>query len=209
MYPGSENTAPNSTTNPTFELAYFHFGLQIAAEWKTRQHLPIPSSWTHVMQSLAPLLIINGTYVVYEGIPEMWVNPTRYEDHPAMVGIYGLLPPSPGFNLTVIQNRAEKIKEVLDLTNLYGWDVAMLAMNSARLGNINQAIGYLLNENFEFDDVGFPIGGSRVPTPYFPNSGGLLLAVAMLAGGWDGMEGDAPKFPDGWYVRVEGFSPAL
>jgi len=63
--------------------------------------------------------------------------------------------------------------------------------------NIDQAIGYLLNENFGFDEVGFSIGGSRVPTPYFSNSGGLLMAVAMLAGGWDDMEGDAPKFPDG------------
>jgi len=64
------------------------------------------------MQNLARLPIINGTDAVYEGIPEIWINPTTYEDHPATSGIYGLLPPPPWFNSTVMQNTAEKIKEV-------------------------------------------------------------------------------------------------
>lgn len=207
MYPVSENTAPNSTINPTFELAYWRFGLNIAAEWKKRQNLPVPSNWTHVSQNLAPLPIINGTYAVYEGIPNMWIDPTTYQDHPAMTGIYGLLPPTPGFNLTIMQNTAAKIAEVWDFPYSYGWDFPMLAMNSARLGNKEQAIGYLLDSSFQFDDVGMPIGGTRVPTPYFPGGSSLLLAVAMLASGWDGTPG--PQFPEGWKVSVEGFSPAL
>lgn len=36
MYPMSENTDPNATVNPTFELAYWYFGLKIAASWQTR-----------------------------------------------------------------------------------------------------------------------------------------------------------------------------
>lgn len=80
-------------------------------------------------------------------------------------------------------------------------------MNSLRLGDTDQAIEYLLHPIFQFDDAGYPVGGSRVPTPYFPNSGGLMLALAMMAGGWDGEPG--MHFPKGWNVKVEGFVPGL
>ena len=87
----------------------------------------------------------------------------------------------------------------------------MLAMSSARSGDVDRAIDYLLDPLFEFDDVGMPIGGVRVPTPYFPGSGGLLYAVAMMAAGWDGDGAtNAPGFPiEGWNVRWEGLSRAI
>ncbi|KAH8812649.1 Six-hairpin glycosidase-like protein [Xylogone sp. PMI_703] len=212
MYPVSENTNPNATINPTFELAYWRFGLGIATKWKQRQHLPVPSSWTHVLQNLAPLPIDNATqtYSLYEGISNMWVDPTTYQDHPAMIGIYGLLPPpTDGFDLNILRNTAAKIKEIWDFPYSFGWDFPMLAMNSARLGEIDDAVNYLLHPSFQFDDMGMQVGGSRVPTPYFPGASSLLLAAAFLAGGWDGMHGKAPVFPSGWKVQVEGFSPAL
>jgi len=86
----------------------------------------------------------------------------------------------------------------------------MLAMSAARIREPEQAIGWLLDSRFNFDDVGMPIGGVRVPTPYFPGSGGLLYAVAFMAAGWDGSEGEAPGFPsEGWKVTAEGLSQAL
>lgn len=96
-----------------------------------------------------------------------------------MAGIYGWLPPpmsGPALNLTVVQNTADNILELWDLEESYGWDFSLLAMNSLRLGNVNQAIAYLLHPVFQFDDAGYPVGGSRVPTPYFPNAASLLLA---------------------------------
>ena len=78
----------------------------------------------------------------------------------------------------------------------------MLAMNSVRLGDKEAAVKYLLDINFEVDDAGMPIGGPRVATPYFPGESSLLLAVAMMAGGWDGMKGSGSQFPDGWDVKV-------
>jgi hypothetical protein len=36
---------------------------------------------------------------------------------------------------------------------------------------------------------GLPGGGTKVPLPYFPGSGGLLYAAAFLAAGWDGAPG--------------------
>jgi len=209
MYPVSESTNPNATINPTFELAYWRFGLSLASTWKRRQNLPVPANWTHVLNNLSPLPVFNETYPVYEGIPNMWVDPQTYYDHPAMSGIYGLLPPTSGFNLTVMKNTAKKIAEVWDFTQLFGWDFPMLAMNFARLGDKQGAVNYLLDVNFPFDDVGMPIGGPRVATPYFPGASSLLLAVAMMAGGWDGMEEQGPQFPEGWDVKVEGFSRGL
>ncbi len=86
----------------------------------------------------------------------------------------------------------------------------MLAMSSARNGDIEQAVEWLLDPLFNFDDVGMPLTHVRIPPPYFPGSGGLLYAVAMMASGWDGSEGEAPGFPkDGWVVRHEGLSKAL
>lgn len=85
----------------------------------------------------------------------------------------------------------------------------MLAMNAARLGEADKAVAYLLDPNFVFDDVGMPVGGPRVATPYFPGSGSLLLAVAMMAGGWDGMSEGMSAWPEGWVVRSEGFTKAM
>ena len=86
----------------------------------------------------------------------------------------------------------------------------MLALSAARNGAPDRAVDWLLHPVFEFDDVGMPSGGARVPTPYFPGAGSLLLAVAGMAAGWDGSKGHAPGFPaDGWTIVVEGVSKIL
>jgi hypothetical protein len=51
-------------------------------------------------------------------------------------------------------------------------------------------------------------GYRRAAETYFPSNGSLLLAVGLMAGGWDGSTGHAPGFPkEGWTVRVEGITP--
>jgi hypothetical protein len=53
-------------------------------------------------------------------------------------------------------------------------------------------------------------GYQRAAETYFPSNGALLLAVALMAGGWDGQGGAAPGFPkSGWKVRAEGLLPSL
>jgi hypothetical protein len=207
LYPVSETGNPNITINPTFELAYWRFGLSIAMSWKRRQGKSIPEAWTRVMDSLAPLPVVDGTYVVYEGIPNMWTDNKTTYDHPGMSGIYGLLPLTPGLDVSIARNTSKRIQQTWDFDELYGWDFAMLAMNSLRLGDVDQAMKYLLDPNYQFDDAGYAVGGVRVPTPYMPSSGALLIAVAMMAGGWDGSEGK--HFPPEWNVEVEGFSPSM
>ncbi|EEB87136.1 hypothetical protein MPER_15637, partial [Moniliophthora perniciosa FA553] len=113
-------------------------------------------------------------------------------------------------DLDIAKLTAEKVWTNWNISNCWGWDFPMLAMSAARNGDTEKAIEWLLDPLFIFDDVGMPVGGVRVPTPYFPGSGSLLYAVAMMAAGWDGSERDAPGFPEsGWKVRVEGVNKAI
>src|SRR5690606_26143869 len=116
----------------------------------------------------------------------------------------------------------------------WGWDFPMMAMTAARLGEPNKAIDFLFYDakNNQFGPTGMTPrvhleahadqlvpsaaksgpdgpGYRRAAETYFPSNGSLLLAVALMAGGWDGAEGAAPGFPkDGkWVVKVEGIEP--
>ncbi|RPD65393.1 hypothetical protein L226DRAFT_531023 [Lentinus tigrinus ALCF2SS1-7] len=213
MYVVSEDTSPNATRNPAFELSYWRFGLDHASTWMTRLGEEVPEAWTEVKENLAPLPMEDGLYAVYEGIPsDFWDTPTFTNDHPALVGLYGWLPQTANVSLDIAKATAEKVWTSWNISNCWGWDFPMLAMSAARNGETEKAIEWLLHPLFEFDDVGMPVGGVRVPTPYFPGSGALLYAVAMMAAGWDGSSGTAPGFPSptgGWRVRTEGISKAL
>ncbi|KAJ4982928.1 hypothetical protein SVAN01_11595 [Stagonosporopsis vannaccii] len=202
MYPVSENTPPNATVNPTFELAYWRFGLRVASAWKKRQNMTVPDKWTQVHDNLASFPVENDTYVTYEGIKDMWRTPELTEDHPGLLGIYGWLPPDARFNETVFNNTIDKVHETWNFPFSYGWDFPLLAITEARRGDAERAVRWLLDENNKFDELGMPEGGTRVPTPYFPSAAGLLLAVGMMSGGWDGRERVWPK---GWGVDTEGF----
>lgn len=108
----------------------------------------------------------------------------------------------------------------------------MIAMTAARLQEPDAAVEYLLHpaKNFQFGVAGMTprvhlnehasdlvATGSaaaddaeyrRLAETYFPSNGGLLLAVALMAAGWDGEAAAAPGFPkDGWRVRMEGLRP--
>lgn len=208
MYPVSENTNPNATINPIFELAYWEFGLSVATKWQQRQGKPVPSHWTRVAENLAPLPTENGTYVTYEGVPDMWIDPDLTSDHQGLLAINGVLPPPPNIDIAVFNATVERVFQTWNFSFSYGWDFPLLAMTALRGGDSERAVRWLLDDNFAFDDVGLPIGGTRVPTPYFPASGGLLMAVAMLAAGWEGNEGS--KWPESWGgARSEAFRPVL
>ncbi|KAI4518732.1 hypothetical protein K525DRAFT_242015 [Schizophyllum commune Loenen D] len=211
MYVVSEDTRPNATRNPAFELAYWRLGLGIAERWMAELGEDIIVAWTEVRENLASLPVHEGKYKVYEDIEDdFWTREEYTNDHPALTGLYGWLPETAGLDIDVAKATAESVWSSWNISNCWGWDFPMLAMSAARIGDAEKAIDWLLHPLFQFDDVGMPIGGVRVPTPYFPGSGGLLYAVAMMAAGWDGSEGMAPGFPkQGWNITVEGISRAL
>ncbi|MDR3708839.1 MAG: hypothetical protein P4L33_11085 [Capsulimonadaceae bacterium] len=208
MYVVSENTDPKITINPAFELSYWRFGLRIAQTWRERLGLKRDADWENVLQNLSPLPMQDGVYVLYEGVPNMWTH-YNYE-HPALTGVYGWLP-GDGVDVEVERRTADKIFATWNMKHVWGWDLPMMAMCTARLGDPAKSVALLADDNsqFNFDDAGLSTGG---PYPYFPSNGGLLYAVAMMAAGWDGAPNrHAPGFPqDGsWTVRWEGLSRAL
>ena len=197
----SENTDPLQTINPIFELGYFRYGLRTALEWADRLSLSEKRTkkWKEVLSKMAPLPVADGVYTTYEGIPDMWTKYT-YE-HPALTGVYGMLP-GDGVDQPTFKRTLEKVSKEWQFNRIWGWDFPMLAMAAARTGQPALAIDMLMHPSagFQFDEHGLATGG---PFPYFPSNGALLTAVAMMCGGWDGSEGEAPGFPkDGsWTVR--------
>ena len=205
LYLVSENSDPLVTSNPTFELGYWRWGLRTAGEWLERLGESPDAKWRDVHDRLAELPVEDGVYVTYEGIQDMW---TRYTfEHPALAGVYGWLP-GDGVDREIFDRTLQKIVETWNFDRTWGWDFPVLAMAAARTGNPQLALDFLLHPSggFQFDVHGLATGG---PFPYFPSNGALLTAVAMMAGGWDGSEGVNPGFPqDGsWTVRSEGFAP--
>ncbi|KKY21144.1 putative six-hairpin glycosidase-like protein [Phaeomoniella chlamydospora] len=87
MYPVSENTNPNNSVNPAFEIAYLRFALDIAMKWKQRQNLTVRESWINVTNNLHQPPSTDDTYVTSEGLEDMWTNSSYTADHPSMAMI--------------------------------------------------------------------------------------------------------------------------
>lgn len=199
----SENTEPGSTYNPGFELGYWRFGLRTAQIWNERLGLERDQKWDEVLHKLSPLPQEDGLYVTHENIDSMWTKFTF--EHPALTGTFGMLP-GDGVDTASFKKTLEKVVSTWDFDRTWGWDFPMMAMAAARTGNPELAVDMLLHpaQGFQFDEHGLATGG---PFPYFPSNGGLLAAVAMMAAGWDGSEGNAPGFPKkgDWVVNYENF----
>ncbi|HZH35907.1 MAG TPA: hypothetical protein VEX65_01450, partial [Flavisolibacter sp.] len=197
----SENTNHDSTRNPAFELSYWRYGLRTAIEWRKRLQLPEAPAWNTVLKNLAPLPVENNRYVTFEGITDMW---TKYNfEHPGLIATYGMLP-GDGVDTTILRNTFNEVLKTWDFDRTWGWDFPVVAMCAAKLQRPELAIDMLLYQN-KHNSYDIPGYNSWV---YFPANGGLLTAIAMMAGGWDGGPGTyAPGFPKNgkWKVRVEGF----
>jgi hypothetical protein len=197
----SENTNHDSTKNPAFELSYWRYGLRTAIEWRKRLQLPEAPAWNAVLKNLAPLPVENNKYVTFEGIQNMW---TKYNyEHPGLIATYGMLP-GDGVDTAILRNTFTEVLKTWNFERTWGWDFPVVAMCAAKLNNPEKAIDMLLyqNKHNSYDVLGY---NSWV---YFPANGGLLSAIAMMAGGWDGGPATyAPGFPKNgkWNVRVEGF----
>lgn len=207
LVPVSENVNPKTNINPAFELGYWRFGLKTANAWRQRLNKAQNEDWQKVYSGLSSLPQEEGVYVLNEGIKEMW---TKFNfEHPALTGTYGMLP-GDGVDKATMRRTLDKVLSTWKFDHVWGWDLPMLAMCAARLGQQERAIDLLLHptQHFQFDEAGLATGG---PYPYFPSNGGLLYAVGMMAGGWDGSSAKpAPGFPTkGWKVKLEGFTKAL
>ena len=212
LIPAQECHEPLSTRNPTFEIAYFGHGLRLAQQWRERLGLSRDAHWDAVIAKLAALPIRDGVYLAHEDCPTTFAEFTV--DHPSMLGALGMVP-GYGVQNSVMSMTLDKVWDVWQFAKFsWGWDYPLMAMTAARLGRSELAVDALLME--QQTNTYLPNGHNFVRTPdllqYLPANGGLLLAVAMMAAGWDGgPEHHAPGFPnDGsWTVEWEGLQPML
>ncbi|MCU6798166.1 glycoside hydrolase family 65 [Paenibacillus sp. WQ 127069] len=200
------------TMNPTFELAYWAFGLSTANRWREKLGLSRVEKWDHVLEHLSPLPVTDGLYVAAETAPDTFSGLAGIDDHPTMLAPLGILPGLMTDPETMRRTLHEVIR-VWHWEDTWGWDYPMMAMTAARLGEGKLAVDLLLIAQTKntYLPNGHNFQTSRLPI-YLPGNGGLLTAVAMMAGGWlGGPDTAAPGFPqDGtWTVRSEGINKML
>jgi hypothetical protein len=206
LVPAQESYDRHTTEDPTFELAYWWWGLEIAQQWRERRGLQRDGRWELVQGNLARPWQSGGKYTAIATEPYL-----LREDHPSMLGALGVIPRTPIIDPEVMQATLADVLDSWDWDSAWGWDFPVLAMTAARVGDPQGAVEALLmgkpKNTYLVNGHNPQQRGNRLPI-YLPGNGGLLAAVSLMIGGWDGADGPAPGFPkDGsWDIRYEGFS---
>lgn len=208
LIPAQEIFPATETEDPPFELAYWHYGLHLAQQWRQRLGLPANEKWQHVLDHLSPLPQHEGFYLPAAGALKAYKDSAFREDHPIVTGALGILPHTTKIDATVMRQTFLNILNDWNWEETWGWDYPMLAMCAARLGLKEEAVAILLKETQKNTYLinGHNYQNDRLKL-YLPGNGGLLTAVAMMTAGWDGQtNGPLPGFPDDgtWKVKWEG-----
>jgi polygalacturonase/rhamnogalacturonyl hydrolase YesR len=231
-----ESMSKDFSYNHPFELAYWQYGLNVANLWRERQGKPRNAEWDRIINNMSPLpQTKDGIYTA--GLPkgkttglksfdpfdavasgakpvvstETFAEKCR-NDHPAVLGVFGLLPRcSVSSDLVAANKTLAWIMQNWNWPTTWGWDYGMTAMAAARLGQPETALKALL---IDTQKNTYLKNGHNFQTAdrlriYLPGNGALLTAIAMMCAGWDGCDmPNNPGFPqDGtWNVRWEGFN---
>jgi len=210
VIPAQENHLPRETWNPTFELAYWAYGLRIAQRWRERLGLKRREEWDAVIGKLSPLPKRNGVYLAHENCPQTFSG--RNYDHPSMLGAYGVLS-GDGVDRSVMRETLKRVLSSWHWERTWGWDYPLAAMTAARLEEPALAVNALMMETEKNRYLPNGHNWQRSDLPcYLLGNGGLLYAVAMMAAGWrSAPRGPAPGFPAGnsWVVRCDGFNKTV
>ena len=185
VIPVQERHLPEDTRNPVFELAYFRYGLKIAAEWADKLgYVTFSEKWNNIADRIALLPVYDGLYISQENCTDTYVN--KAIDHPLMLQVYGMLD---GYgakdivDMNIYKATLDKVMEVWDYSTLWGWDFAVIAMAADKLGLKSEALSQLLIESpkNEYVASGNNRQNSRKDLPlYLPGNGSLLIAVAKM-----------------------------
>lgn len=206
LIPAQECFDAVSTFNPTYELSYWSWALEVAQQWRVRSGLPREKQWDEIINNLAPLPQLNGVYLAAGNTPDCYEKGSKYlTDHPAVLGAYSTIPAANGLDTVVMKKTYFTVLEKWDWNETWGWDYPLMAMTAARLHMGEEAVNallmpvrtntYLINgHNFQDDRL----------TIYLPGNGGVLNAVALMCTGADADKGINIGFPKEWKVRWEG-----
>lgn len=206
LIPAQECFDAVSTFNPTYELSYWSWALEVAQQWRVRAGLPREKKWDEIINNLAPLPQLNGVYLAAGNTPDCYEKGSKYlTDHPAVLGAYSTIPAANGLDTVVMKKTYFTVLEKWDWNETWGWDYPLMAMTAARLHMGDEAVNallmpvrtntYLINgHNFQDDRL----------TIYLPGNGGVLNAVALMCTGADADKGINIGFPKTWKVKWEG-----
>jgi len=208
LIPAQECFDAVSTFNPTYELSYWSWALEMAQQWRIRTGLSRNANWDNIINNLAPLPQLNGVYLAAGNTPDCYTKGSKYlTDHPAVLGAYSTIPAANGLDTAVMNRTYDIVLKMWDWNETWGWDYPLIAMTAARLHRPEDAVNallmpvrtntYLINgHNYQDERL----------TIYLPGNGGLLNAVALMCTGADADKVKNIGFPkDGtWKVRWEG-----
>ncbi len=210
LIPAQEHWNKETTVNPPFELAYWHWGLSIAQKWKKRLGQPIDPVWENVLNNLATPLAIDGIYMGIGNAPDSYTNPKNMRDHPMVLGALGMLPESEKIDNEMMRNTLKLVMEKWNWPFTWGWDYPMVAMCATRLSEPEIALDALLKDvpknTYLVNGHNYQDDRLRI---YLPGNGGFLKTIALMCAGWEGCSTENPGFPkDGnWKVKWENLNP--
>ena len=190
--------------DPPFELAYWEWALGVAQQWRIRARKAPEPGWDAVRHRMRSPTVRDGRYTAIAVEPF-----TVRTDHPSLVYALGVVPPTRVIEPETVRATLHDVLADWDWASTWGWDYPALAMTAARLGEPGTAVDALLRETPKnrYLHNGHNRQTAHLPL-YLPGNGGLLAALALMAAGFDGADGEpSPGFPaDGtWTVRHEGF----
>ncbi len=206
LIPAQECFDAVTTFNPTYELAYWHWALNIAQQWRIRLGMERNKKWDEIINNLAPLPQKDGVYLATESTPDCYNADSKYLiDHPAVLGAYSSLPAANGLDTAVMKKTFDLVWKIWKWDDTWGWDFPLTAMTAARLHMPDKAVDallmpvrtntYLVNgHNFQDERL----------TIYLPGNGGILNAVAFMCTGADADKKINIGFPKDWKVKWEG-----
>jgi hypothetical protein len=139
LIPAQECYDRHTTEDPTFELAYWWWGLEVAQRWRERQGLDRDASWQSVQDHLARPHQQDGRYTAIATEPYV-----RRDDHPSMLAALGVVPPTPLVDPEVMAATLADVIETWEWDSAWGWDFPVLAMTAARCGEPQAAVDALL-----------------------------------------------------------------
>jgi len=209
--PAQETLKAHETYNAPFELAYWHFALQVAQTWRERRALPRVPLWDDIINRLAPLAKdTEGRYLAAESAPDTYATLALISDHPAVLGAVGIFPESRLVDNNTMRHTLDWIVRHWNWDHTWGWDYPMAAMSATRLGCPEAAVELLLipKRTNTYLPNGHNYQDQRLRC-YLPGNGGLLTTIALMCAGWDGCTTATPGFPKNgqWNIKWEGLLP--
>jgi len=208
VIPVQENHDPDDVLNPTFELSYWRWALREAISLMKGYGREVDPAWEEALANLAPLPTDGEVYLAHQHCPDTYT--AFAADHPSLLFAATIFDGG-DTDRAIMKRSLARVLERWDLNELWGWDFPLMAMCAARLGEAELAMDLLLMDSPKntYTPNGHNAQLPKADLPlYLPGNGALLLAVALLFGGWE-TKGDAdPVLPkSGWQATSEGFFP--